>query len=156
MNEKSYLFNPFKIHELKNTQLQEMYQDVYNKLLEEPNTMYEYAHNIEVYSNLMYICGEMIARYTKEIIELKTKIEIDTAINQTEERKNWDTERDGKAPAISYFEALATRISKEDIKLLAGKECLQKRFKNAYDTLEAKCNALKKKMESIKYEEFNN
>lgn len=153
--EKTYLFNPFRIHELKNTQLKEMYQNVYEKLLNEPNTMYEYSHNIEVYSNLMYICGEMIARYTKEIIELKTKIQIDTAINQTEERKNWNTELDGKPPAIAYFEALATRISQDDIKLLAGKECLLKRFKNTYDTLETKCNALKKKMESIKYEEFN-
>lgn len=153
--EKTYLFNPFRIHELKNTQLKEMYQNVYEKLLDEPNTMYEYSHNIEVYSNLMYICGEMIARYTKEIIELKTKIQIDTAINQTEERKNWNTELDGKPPAIAYFDALATRMSKDDINLLAGKECLLKRFKNTYDTLETKCNALKKKMESIKYEEFN-
>lgn len=153
--EKTYLFNPFRINELKNTQLKEMYQNVYEKLLNEPNTMYEYSHNIEVYSNLMYICGEMIARYTKEIIELKTKIQIDTAINQTEERKNWNTELDGKPPAIAYFDALATRMSKDDITLLAGKECLLKRFKNTYDTLETKCNALKKKMESIKYEEFN-
>lgn len=153
--EKTYLFNPFRIHELKNTQLQEMYQQVYESLLDTPNTMYEYSHNIEVYSNLMYICGECIARFTKDIIELKTKIQIDTAINQTEERKNWNVESYGKAPAISYFEALATRISQNDIKLLASKECLLKRFKNTYDTLETKCNALKKKMEAIKYEEFN-
>jgi hypothetical protein len=156
MNEKSYLFNPFKIKDVPNNKLQEMYQETYEKLIEEPNTMYEYAYNIEVYSNLMYICGECIARFTREIIELKTKIQIDTAINQTEERKNWNTEIDGKAPAISYFEALATRMSKEDINKLADKECFLKRFKNAYDTLETKTNALKKKMESIKYEEFNN
>jgi len=154
-DEKTFLFNPFRIHELKNIQLQEMYQSVYDKLLDEPNSLYEYSHNIEVYANLMYICGECIARFTKDIIELKTKIQIDTAINQTEERKNWNSELDGKPPAISYFEALATRISKEDIKLLANKECLLKRFKNTYDTLETKCNALKKKMEAIKYEEFN-
>lgn len=155
MNEKSYLFNPFRIKEVSNSKLQEMYQETYNKLLEEPNSLYEYAHNIEVYSNLMYICGECIARFTREIIELKTKIQIDTAVNQTEERKHWNTEQDGKAPAISYFEALATRMSRDDIGKLADKECFLKRFKNAYETLDAKCNALKKKMESIKYEEFN-
>ena len=154
-NEKSYLFNPFRIKEVPNSKLQEMYQETYDKLIEEPNSLFEYAHNIEVYSNLMYICGECIARFTREIIELKTKIQIDTAVNQTEERKRWNTEQDGKAPAISYFEALATRMSKEDISKLADKECFLKRFKNAYDTLDAKCNALKKKMESIKYEEFN-
>ena len=155
MNEKSYLFNPFRIKEVTNAKLQEMYQETYSKLLEEPNTMYEYAHNIEVYSNLMYICGECIARFTRDIIELKTKIQIDTAVNQTNERKNWNTEKDGKAPAISYFEALATRMSRDDINKLADKECFLKRFRNAYESLETKTNALKKKMESIKYEEFN-
>lgn len=155
MNEKQYLFNPFRIKDVPSTKLQEMYQETYNKLIEEPNTMYEYAHNIEVYSNLMYICGECIARFTREIIELKTKIQIDTAVNQTNERKNWNSDIDGKPPAIAYFEALATRMSKDDISKLADKECFLKRFKNAYDTLETKTNALKKKMESIKYEEFN-
>lgn len=156
MNEKLYLFNPFRIKELTNANLQEMYQETYNKLIDEPNSLYEYAHNIEVYSNLMYICGECIARFTREIIELKTKIQIDTSVNQTEERKKWNKDVDGKPPAIAYFEALATRMSKDDINKLADKECFLKRFRNAYETLDAKCNALKKKMESIKYEEFNN
>ena len=55
---------------------------------------------------------------------------------------------------MSYFEALATRFCEEDIKLLAQKESDLKRFKNAYSSVEEKLNALKKKMESIKYEEF--
>lgn len=155
MNEKTYLFNPFRIRELKNSDLQAMYQDTYNKLNDEPNSMYEYSHNIEVYSNLLYICGECIARFTREIIELKTKIQIDTAKNTTEERKKWNKE-DGKTPALAYFEALATEKSAEDINRLADKECLLKRFKNAYSSIEEKINALKKKQESIRYEEFNN
>ena len=154
MNEKTYLYNPFGIKDVPNSKLQEMYQETYNTLLDNPNSMYEYAHNIEVYANMMYICGECIARFTREIIELKTKIQIDTAVNQVEERKRWDMSN-GKAPAISYFEALATRMSKEDINKLADKECFLKRFKNAYDSIETKMNALKKKLESIKYEEFN-
>ena len=154
MIEKEYLFNPFRIKNVDNKQLQDMYEETFKQLINNPNTMYEYAHNIEVYSNLMYICGECIARFTREIIELKTKIQIDTAVNQVQERNNWDTSN-GKAPAISYFEALATRMSKEEISKLADKECFLKRFKNAYDSLEVKTNALKKKLESIKYEEFN-
>lgn len=154
MNDKSYLYNPFGIKDVPNSKLQEMYQETYKQLIDNPNSMYEYAHNIEVYANMMYICGECIARFTRDIIELKTKIQIDTAVNQVEERKNWDT-KNGKAPAINYFEALATRMSKEDISKLADKECFLKRFKNAYDSIETKMNALKKKLESIKYEEFN-
>jgi len=153
MNEKLYLYNPFKIKEITNAQLQELYNDIFSKLIDEPQTMYQYSHNVEIYTNLMYICGECIARFTREIIELKTKIQIDTAINQTEERKNWDTEKYGKTPAISYFEALAVRISQDDIKKLADKECFKTRFKNAYDTLESKCNAIKKKIEAVRYEE---
>ena len=149
---KSYLFNPFLIKDISNRQLQETYQQTYDKLIEEPNSMYEYAHNIEVYSNLNYIIGEVIARLTKDIIELKTQIEIDRAIKTTEERKNWNTERDGKAPAMAYFEALGTRFCKDSINRLADKECSLKRFKNAYTSTENKINALKKKLESIKYE----
>lgn len=156
MNEKLYLFNPFNIKNVDEFKLKDIYSNVFQKLIEEPNSMYEYAHNIEVYSNLNYIIGEIIARLTKDIIELKTKIQIDTAINQTEERKNWNTEVDGKAPAISYFEALATRMSKDDINKLADKECSLKRFKNSYEATNEKINALKKKMDSIKFEEFGN
>ena len=155
MEEKTFLFNPFKIKDVSNRELQIMYQETYNKLIEEPNSMYEYAHNIEVYSNLMYICGECIARFTREIIELKTKIQIDTSINIVEERKNWQSSNEGKTPAMTYFEALATQKSEDDIKRLADQECFLKRFKNAYDSLETKCNALKKKMEAIRLEEFN-
>lgn len=156
MNKELYLFNPFQIKNKSAKELQVIYESVYKQLLEECNTMYEYAHNIEVYSNLNYIIGEIVARLQKDVIELKTKIKIDTAITQTEERKNWNTEVNGKAPAIAYFEALATRFSQKDINSLADKECSLMRFKNAYKSTEDKINALKKKMESIKYEEFNN
>lgn len=152
MEEKLFLFNPFNIKSINEKELAGMYQEVFKKIIDEPNSMYQYAQNVEVYSNLNYIIGEVIARLTKNIIELKTQIEIDRAIKTTEERKNWNTERDGKAPAMAYFEALGTRFCQEDIKRLADKECSLKRFKNAYISTENKINALKKKLESIKYE----
>lgn len=150
---KNYLFNPFKIRNAEDKDLQNLYNEVFEELIEDPNTMYEYAHNIEVYSNLNYIVGECIARLTKSLIELKTKIEVNKAIKCVEERNNWN-EEDGKKPAITYFEALATRFCEEDIQTLAKKESELKRFKNAYTSVEEKLNALKKRMESIKYEEF--
>lgn len=154
MNEKSYLFNPFNIKNISENELKSMYQKVFDGLLEECNTMYQYSHNIEVYSNLNYIIGEIIARLTRDIIALKTKIQIDTAINTTSERKNWSKE-EGKAPALAYFEALATQKSKDDINMLADKECSLKRFKNSYNAIEEKINSLKKRMEAIRFEEFN-
>jgi hypothetical protein len=74
MNNELYLFNPFKIKDKTPQELSSMYDLVYKELLDKCNTMYEYAHNIEVYSNLNYIVGEIIARLQRDVIELKTKI----------------------------------------------------------------------------------
>ena len=152
MEEKTFLFNPFKIKDVSNRELQIMYQETYNKLIEEPNSMYEYAHNIEVYSNLMYICGECIARFTREIIELKTKIQISSAKDIVNERNEWLKYNDGKPPAMSYFEAMAKEFVKEDSKRLAELGSRLFRFKKAYESIDSKQNALKKKIEAIRYE----
>ena len=155
MNDKLYLFNPFELKKVKdNNEIAKLYGEVFKTLIEEPNTMYEYAHNIEVYSNLNYIIGEIIARLTKDLVELKMKIETNKAIRTVDERKNWDTEKDGKQPAMSYFEALATRFCEDDIKLLAQKESDLRRFKNAYQSTEEKLNALKKRLDAIKFEDI--
>lgn len=156
MNNKLYLFNPFELKKVKNNnEIAKLYGEVFKTLIEEPNTMYEYSHNIEVYSNLNYIIGECIARLTKDLIELKTKIEINKAKKCVEARNNWNADKYGKQPAISYFEALATEFCEEDIKLLAKKECDLRRFKNAYQSTEEKINSLKKRQDAIRYEEFN-
>ena len=154
MNEKMYLFNPFETKKATNNELRDIYNKVYEDLLKEPNTMYEYAHNIEVYSNLNYIIGEVIARLTKDLIELKTDIQIKSAIKCVEERKSWNIERDGKQPAMAYFEALGVKFCEDKIKLQAEKECSLKRFKNAYQSMEEKINSLKKNLDAIKYEEI--
>ena len=86
--ETNYLFNPFNIKKVTNNDLRNVYNEVYKDLIEEPNSMYEYAHNIEVYSNLNYIVGECIARLTQDLIELKTKIEINKAIQTVNARKS--------------------------------------------------------------------
>ena len=67
MNNEMYLFNPFQIKKKTEIELKEIYENVYKDLLEDCNTMYEYAHNIEVYSNLNYIIGEIVARLQKEV-----------------------------------------------------------------------------------------
>ena len=153
MEDKYYLFNPFKTKDATPNELRDIYNEIYHTLISNPNTMYEYSHNIEVYSNLNYIVGEIIARLTRDVLELKTKIQIDTATKCVDERKNWDTEKDGKQPAMSYFEALATRMCQDDINKLAEKECNLRRYKNAYTSMEEKINSLKRRQEAIKYEE---
>lgn len=152
---KEYLFSPFAIkNEKDNNKIRDLYNLVLKDLINDPNTMYEYSHNIEVYANLNYILGEIIARLTQDLIEIKTRIEINRAIKCVEERNNWNEDVNGKKPAISYFEALATRFCEKDIKLLAQKEADIRRFKNAYTSIEEKINALKRRMDAIKYEEI--
>ena len=86
--EELYLFNPFRIKSKTEIELKEMYEEMYKELIKKPNTMYEYAHNIEVYSNLNYIVGECIARLTKDLIELKTQIEkLKAQLEKEEETK---------------------------------------------------------------------
>ena len=115
MDEKLYLFNPFNIKNKSDKELKAMYEEVFRQLKDEPNTMYEYSHNVEVYANLNYIVGEVIARLTKDVIELKTTIKIDIAKNMVKQRQKWSDYSKEKPPAISYFEALATEISQKDI-----------------------------------------
>lgn len=143
--DKEYLFNPFNIKNVPIGSLSKVYDGLMEDLVIEPNTMYEYAKNIECYANMNYLVGEIIARRTKEVLELKTTIEIDKAINMTAYRKNWNTDKQGKAPAMAYFEALATKNSQDNINRLADLESSLKRFKNAYSSIEEKMNALKKK-----------
>ena len=153
MNEKLLLYNPFNIKNISEVEIAKMYQEVFNKLIDEPLTMYHYAENIEIYSNLNYLIGEVIARLTRDVINLKSSIEVKKAIKCVDERKQWNAETDGKLPAMSYFEALGTKFCEEEIKLLADKECSLRRFKNAFASTEEKINSLKKKLDSIKFEE---
>ena len=55
---------------------------------------------------------------------------------------------------MSYFQALASDFVKDKRVALAKKESDLKRFKIAYDSIEAKMNAVKKKMEAVRFEEF--
>ena len=153
MEDKLLLFNPFNIKDVSEVDIANMYQEVFKRLIDEPLTMYHYAENIEIYSNLNYLIGEVIARLTRDVINLKSSIEVKKAIKCVEERKQWDIDKDGKLPAMSYFEALGTRFCEEEIKRLADKECSLRRFKNAYSSTEEKINSLKKKLDSIKFEE---
>ena len=86
MENKMYLFNPFNIKNINEYELKNLFDEVFKELLDQCNTMYEYSHNIEVYANLNYIIGEIVARLKGDIIELKTKIDIDMAINKTSQR----------------------------------------------------------------------
>ncbi len=154
MNEKLYLFNPFNIKEWSNEQVKEQLTILIAKYDVDAFTPYQYALNIENLANQMYLIGEMIARLHELVYINKAELENEENLQVYKQRDTWEKMHDGKAPAMAYFQALASDFVKDKRLTLAKLESDLKRFKIAYESIEAKMNAVKKKMEAVKYEEF--
>ena len=110
------------------------------------------ALNVENLANQMFLIGEMIARLQESSNILKADIENKTNQEIYVERSTWEREHDGKAPSIKYFEALAGQKVSEERTKLAKVDSDLKRFKTAYESIEAKMNSEKKKLDATKFE----
>lgn len=154
MNEKVYLFNPFNIKNWETVQIKEQFEELINLYNNDASTPYEHALNIENLANQMYLIGEMVARLSETVNVIGAEVKNNENLQVYKQRDIWEKTHDGKAPAMSYFQALASDFVKEDRITLAKNESDLKRFRIAYDSIEAKMNAVKKKMEAVKYEEF--
>lgn len=149
---KSYLFNPFMVKESSNDELHEAYDDIHGQIDPNAETPYQIARNIELYANLNFIVVEMIARYTEEVNLLKADIQSREAREVYIQRRAWIENEDEKAPAMDYFKALARDKLRVEYIDLAKMESNLRRFKGAYDSIEAKQNAMKKLIDGIKCE----
>lgn len=150
--EKLYMFNPFTIQNADSLQIAETYGNLQNMLIVNADTGFLISKNIEIYANMNYLIGEMIARIQQEYDTLKTDISIQENKQVYMQRKQWQETQKEKPPAMSYFEAMAKEYVKEDSKKLAELGARLFRFKKAYESIDSKQNALKKKMEAIRYE----
>lgn len=153
MNERLYLFNPFNIKNWKNEQIKEQLDLLINSYVD-AETPFQYACNVENLANQLYLIGEMVSRLYEEVNILKAYVKNEENKNIYKQRDAWSDTHSGKIPAMSYFEALASDFVKEDRETLAKKESDLKRFKIAYESIESKMNAVKKKIEACKFEEF--
>lgn len=153
MNENEFRFNPFNIEKWDNEQIKEQYSILENQLLFDDLPV-AIANDIDVYSSLGYLIGEMISRYFQEtnILDATLKVNISNAIYK--ERETWVKMHDDKAPAMSYFENKVRAMYLEESLELIDKESKLKRWKYAYESVELKQNALKKKLESFKYDGY--
>ena len=154
MSEKLYLFNPFDIKNWTNEQVKEQLTMLINKYDTDAYTPYQYALNIENLANQLYLIGEMVARLHELVYINKAEVENEENLQVYKLRDVWEKTHEGKPPAMSYFQAQASDFVKDKRLTLAKLESDLKRFKIAYESIEAKMNAVKKKMEAIKYEEF--
>ncbi len=150
--EKLYMFNPFTIQNADSQKIADTYSNLQKELKSNPETGFEIAKNIEIYANMNYLIGEMIARIQQEYDEKKTEISIIENKQIYIQRKQWQETQKEKAPAMSYFEAMAKEFVKEESKKLAELGSRLFRFKKAYESIDSKQNALKKKIEAIRYE----
>ena len=150
--ERLYMFNPFQIQNANSEKIAETYSNLQAQLNAEADTGFMIAKNIEIYANMNFLLGEMIARLQEEHDTLKTEISIMENKQIYMQRKQWQETNSEKAPAMSYFEAMAKEFVKDDLKKLATTSSRLFRFKKAYESIESKQNALKKKLEAIKFE----
>lgn len=150
--EKLYMFNPFTIQNADSKAIADTYTNLQKEIIEEADTGFQVSKNIELYANMNYLIGEMIARLQQEYDTLKTDISITENKQVYMQRKQWQECNTDKAPAMSYFEAMAKEFVKEDSKRLAELGARLFRFKKAYESIDSKQNALKKKIEAIRYE----
>ena len=152
MDTKVYLFNPFNLSKVTEEAICEQIDVIASKFKPDADAPFDIAHNIEIGANLMGLEGEIIARYTR--LYNSKKLDNDTCemLLAHKLRKEWDVERDGKAPAMSYFEAKAVERSQvpreEEFRLYENLT----RFKYAYQSTEAKTNAWKKKLDATRFE----
>lgn len=149
--EKLYMFNPFTIQNADSQKIADTYSNLQKELIENADTGFDIAKNIEIYANMNYLLGEMVARIQQEYDTLKTEISIQENKQVYMQRKQWQETQKEKAPAMSYFEAMAKEFIKEDSKKLAELGARLFRFKKAYESIDSKQNALKKKIEAIRY-----
>ncbi len=148
--ERLYLFNPFNLKNWENQQIKDQLDLLIAKYDEDADTMGGMALNIENLANQNVLLGEMIARLTEEYVVMKANLEANENIAIVSYRTGWDGA--GKPPAMKYFEALAAAKYEKERKELAKKESDLKRFKIAYDSIGEKINAIKKRMEAVKFE----
>lgn len=148
--ERLYLFNPFNLKNWENQQIKDQLDLLIAKYDEDADTMGGMALNIENLANQNVLLGEMIARLTEEYVVMKANLEANENIAIVSYRTGWDGA--GKPPAMKYFEALAAAQYEKERKELAKKESDLKRFKIAYDSIGEKINAIKKRMEAVKFE----
>ena len=150
---KEYRFlDKLKVKYWKDEEIQEQLSILVDAYIPDESAVMEMALNVENLANQMFLIGEMMARLQEQSNILKADIENKMTNAIYVERSTWERGHDGKAPSIKFFEALACQKVADERTKLAKVDSDLKRFKTAYESIEAKMNATKKKIEVTKFE----
>jgi hypothetical protein len=150
-DEKIFRFNPFTIKNWTDEQVKTQYE-LLESTLRQGDTPFELATDIDIFANMGYLIGEMVARYSEDVSIKDNTVKINYANETYKERDYYMKTHSDKAPAMSYFENRARAKLMDEYSELARAESSLQRFKFAYASIESKQNALKKRLEAIKYD----
>lgn len=154
LDEKTYLFNPFALKKITDEAISEQINELAKRYKSDADTPFDIAYNIEIYANILYLYGEMISRLGERYATLEYANDKGEMLETHKQRKNWNSTE--KAPNIDYFKALAYEKYELSRQKEFGLFADLTRFKKAYESIENKMNALKKKLEATKYEMWIN
>jgi len=154
--EKSYLMNPFMLMTSSTEELAREINNLASRYNYQDDTQGIISDNICLESDILMIYGELIARYQKDAEMLKLEADILEKKSTYQLRKDWVATSNEKVPAMSYFEAQGTEIAKSLWERQIDAKSMLDRFKMAYKSMETKQNALKKKQDAMKYEDYQN
>lgn len=153
IDERTFLINPFNLKSYTDEAISEQINELAKRYKFNADLPMEIAYNIEIYANILYLYGEMIARLGERHAVLEYSNDKGEMLETHNQRKKWAKENTtDKCPNIDFFKALAYEKYELDRQKEFSINADLIRFKKAYESIESKMNALKKKLEATKYE----
>jgi len=151
LDQKKYLINPYEIKKWSEEQIKDQVNTIISIYKIDDETLIGMAKQVNLLSDLLCIYGEEIARLTEkyELSKLQNDIRENKEIYR--QRNNYKDTTSEKTPSIKYFEAIASEIVQDDRQDEMQLKADLTRFKRAYESIETKQNAIKKKMETVNY-----
>lgn len=141
------IYNPFNIQGLKDEALVEHIKDLVDEYDDNADTTVALSDNVMLLSDVLYIYGELLARVQKQYSLAK----YENGITETKIAYQLKSETAEKYP-MAYFNAMAQEQNLDARREEFELQKKQTELKYAYDATEEKINAIKKKIDSIKYE----
>lgn len=140
-------FDPFTVSQLTDEKIVEIITSSVAKCKPEAETVTELTENIMYLTDVLFLYGEMRSRNQERYSLLKYENDIKEK-ELVEELKKASTEK----KAADFYKMEAAKQMKKDMEAEFKAQGDVKRLELAYDATQEKINAVKKKIEALKYE----